>query len=50
MQPANEFGLSLFGRLGTPDEVAEANLWLCSDRSSYVTGHCLAVDAGYLAR
>jgi len=48
--PADEFELSLFGRLGTPDEVAEASLWLCSDRSSYVTGHCLAVDAGYLGR
>lgn len=48
--PADEFSLSLFGRLGSPREVAEATLWLCSDRSSYVTGHCLAVDAGYLAR
>lgn len=48
--PPDEFGLSLFGRLGTPDEIAEACLWLCSDRSSYVTGHSLAVDAGYLAR
>jgi NAD(P)-dependent dehydrogenase (short-subunit alcohol dehydrogenase family) len=42
--------LSLFGRLGTPEEIAEAALWLCSDRSSFVTGHGLAVDAGYLAR
>ena len=48
--PSDEFPLSLFGRLGTPAEVAEASLWLCSDKSSYVTGHCLAVDAGYLAR
>lgn len=48
--PPDEFGLSLFGRLGTPEEVAEACLWLCSDRSSYVTGHSLAVDAGFLAR
>ena len=48
--PPHEFGLSLFGRLGTPEEIAEACLWLCSDRSSYVTGHSLAVDAGYLAR
>ncbi|WP_235736665.1 SDR family NAD(P)-dependent oxidoreductase [Nocardioides alcanivorans] len=48
--PSDEFALSLFGRLGTPDEIAEASLWLCSDRSSYVTGHSLAVDAGYLAR
>lgn len=48
--PTNEDELSLFGRLGEPEEVAEAVLWLCSDRSSYVTGHGLAVDAGYLAR
>ncbi len=48
--PPDEFGLSLFGRLGTPDEIAEACMWLCSDRSSYVTGHSLAVDAGFLAR
>jgi glucose 1-dehydrogenase len=46
----DESALSLFGRLGTPEEIAEAALWLCSDRSSYVTGHGLAVDAGYLAR
>lgn len=50
VSPTDEFELSLFGRLGTPDEIAEASLWLCSERSSYVTGHCLAVDAGYLAR
>jgi NAD(P)-dependent dehydrogenase (short-subunit alcohol dehydrogenase family) len=42
--------LSLFGRLGSPDEIADASLWLCSDGSSYSTGHALAVDAGYLAR
>jgi len=37
------------GRLGEPDEVAEAVLWLCSEAASYVTGHALAVDGGYLA-
>lgn len=42
--------LSLFNRLGTPREVAEGSLWLCSDRASYVTGHSLAVDAGYTSR
>lgn len=42
--------ISLFNRLGTSREVAEANLWLCSDASSYVTGHSLAVDAGYTSR
>src|SRR3954451_13252154 len=42
--------LSLFGRFGRPDEVAQASLWLCSDQSSYVTGATLAVDAGYTSR
>ncbi|TAL01904.1 MAG: glucose 1-dehydrogenase [Rhodospirillaceae bacterium] len=42
--------LSLFGRFGKAEEVAEASAWLCSDAASYVTGHCLAVDAGYLSR
>jgi glucose 1-dehydrogenase len=42
--------ISLFGRLGRPEEVAQASLWLCSDQSSYVTGAALAVDAGYTSR
>ena len=42
--------LSLFGRFGKPEEVAQASLWLCSDQASYVTGAVLAVDAGYTAR
>lgn len=37
------------GRLGAPDEVAEAAAWLCSDRASFTTGHALAVDGGYVA-
>lgn len=37
------------GRLGTPDEVAEAIVWLCSGAASFVTGHAMAVDGGTLA-
>jgi len=36
------------GRLGTPDEIAAAVLWLCSDAAAFVTGHPLVVDGGYL--
>ncbi len=42
--------LSLFGRFGRPEEVGEASVWLCSDAASYVTGHSLAVEGGYLTR
>jgi NAD(P)-dependent dehydrogenase (short-subunit alcohol dehydrogenase family) len=42
--------LSLFGRFGRPEEVAEASAWLCSDAASYVTGHSLGVEGGYLTR
>ncbi len=42
--------ISLFNRLGRPDEVAQASLWLCSELSSYVTGVALPVDAGYTSR
>ncbi len=37
------------GRLADPDEVAAAVLFMCSDRSSFVTGSDLAVDGGYSA-
>lgn len=42
--------LSLLGRFGRPEEVGEASAWLCSDAASYITGHSLAVEAGYLTR
>jgi NAD(P)-dependent dehydrogenase (short-subunit alcohol dehydrogenase family) len=36
------------GRLGQPEEIAKAALWLLSDDASFVTGTSLAVDGGYL--
>ena len=38
------------GRMGTSEEVAEAVVWLCSEAASFVTGHAMAVDGGYVAR
>lgn len=38
------------GRIGQPEEVAHAALWLASDEASFVTGAALPVDGGYTAR
>jgi NAD(P)-dependent dehydrogenase (short-subunit alcohol dehydrogenase family) len=38
------------GRIGRPEEVADAVVWLCSDKASFVTGHSLLVDGGYTAQ
>lgn len=38
------------GRLGTLEEIAEVVVWLCSDASSFVTGHAMLVDGGVVAK
>ncbi len=43
-------GLHPIGRLGRPEEIAEAVLWLCSDQASFVTGQSLTADGGWTAQ
>lgn len=38
------------GRIGRPEGVAEAVVWLCSDAASYITGQSLGVDGGWTAK
>ena len=38
------------GRIGNPEEIAEAVVWLCSDAASFVTGHAMSVDGGFVAQ
>ena len=38
-----------FHRLGSPEEIAEMVVWLCSDRASYVSGVAYNVDGGWMA-
>jgi len=41
---------SPMGRVGLPEEVAEAALWLCSPKSSYITGQALPIDGGWVSQ
>jgi len=38
------------GRLGQPDEIGDAAVWLCSDDASFVTGETLTIDGGYVVQ
>ena len=38
------------GRMGNPEEIAQAIVWLCSDEASFVTGTIVPVDGGMIAR
>ena len=38
------------GRPGQPEEIAEAVIWLCSDKASFVVGHMMTVDGGLVVR
>jgi NAD(P)-dependent dehydrogenase (short-subunit alcohol dehydrogenase family) len=43
-------GMQPLGRMGTPEEIANAVVWLCSDEASFVTGTSYPVDGGYMAQ
>ena len=38
------------GRWGRPSEIGEGVVWLLSDASSFVTGHSMVIDGGWVAR
>ncbi|SEF52281.1 SDR family oxidoreductase [Parabacteroides chinchillae] len=38
--------IATYGRLGKPEEIADAVLWLCSLQATYMNGHGLIVDGG----
>jgi NAD(P)-dependent dehydrogenase (short-subunit alcohol dehydrogenase family) len=42
-------GLHPIGRFGKPMEIAEAVVWMCSDRASFMTGQSLVLDGGFMA-
>ena len=49
---AEEFApnVSYLNRFGFAHEVAQGSLWLSSDHASYITGICLPIDGGFMAK
>ena len=46
---ARVVGQEPVGRMGTPEEIAAAVLWMCSDRAAFLVGHALVMDGGQTA-
>lgn len=42
-------GMVPVGRMEQPEKVAEVVVWFCSDATSFVTGHAMPVDGGWIA-
>jgi NAD(P)-dependent dehydrogenase (short-subunit alcohol dehydrogenase family) len=42
--------LEPMARMGTPEEIANTVVWMCSNEASFVTGHAMAVDGGFVAQ
>ena len=38
------------GRFGSPEEIANAVIWMCTDEASFITGHPMVVDGGFVAQ
>lgn len=43
-------GMEPIGRMGTPEEIAAGVVWLCADDASFVTGHPMVIDGGFIAQ
>jgi NAD(P)-dependent dehydrogenase (short-subunit alcohol dehydrogenase family) len=43
-------GMEPIGRMGTPEEIAAGVVWLCADDASFVTGHPMVIDGGFVAQ
>jgi NAD(P)-dependent dehydrogenase (short-subunit alcohol dehydrogenase family) len=51
--PAAEQGIAALhamGRMGQPEEIADAVVWLCTDGASFFTGQALVIHGGYTAQ